>query len=103
MIAGDSPYVQQQFARRRRYPFPNQTEVYLAAPEDLVISKLRWHGESEKQRRDVLAILKVQQDALDYVYMYQWAAEFGLDEVLDELAIAAGVMALVTAQRTAFE
>lgn len=93
MIADDTPYAKQQFSRRRRYAFPNQVEVYLSAPKDLVISKLRWEmrSSSEKQQRDVLAILKVQQQALDYPYMYNWAEHFQLSQPLAALITAAGV------------
>jgi hypothetical protein len=93
MIADDSAYAQQQFARRRQYLFPNDAAVYLASPEDVIISKLRWglHSHSEKQQRDVLAIFKVQQGELDYPYLYQWAAEFGLSDLLEAMIIAAGV------------
>ena len=93
MIAEAGDYAAQQFARRRRYAFPDGVEVYLASPEDIVISKLRWglRSESEKQRRDVLAILKVQQGELDYGYLYRWAAEFELLALLEALTIAAGV------------
>lgn len=73
MIADEDTYTQQQFERRRRYAFPNVTEVYLASPEDVIISKLCWglRSESEKQRRDVLAILKVLQGELNYLYIYR--------------------------------
>lgn len=100
ILADESPYGEQQFARRRRFPFPNGAEVYLAAPEDIVVSKLRWglRSESEKQQRDVLAILKVQQDALDYQYMYCWVAEFELSHLLEQLVTAGGVRAIAAQQ-----
>ena len=80
ILADKDTFSQQQFERRRRYAFPGGTEVYLASPEDVIISKLRWglRSESEKQRRDVLAILKVLQGELDYGYIYHWANEFDL-------------------------
>lgn len=100
MISNDSDYANQQFMRRRLYPFPDQSEVYLASPEDIIVSKLRWglKSESEKQRRDVLAIFKVQQDALDYRYLYQWAAEFGLVQIIEDLVMASGVSAIAQSQ-----
>ncbi|MGC1308866.1 MAG: hypothetical protein WA885_16690 [Phormidesmis sp.] len=102
MLADDSTYSRQQFARRRQYLFPDEAEtaVYLAAPEDIVISKLRWglRSESEKQQRDVLAIFKVQQGELDYLYMRQWAAEFGLLPLLEQMITAAGVRGIADRQ-----
>lgn len=95
MLADDNAYTSQQFARRRQYSFPNKNEtpVYLASPEDIVISKLRWglRSESEKQQRDVIAILKVQQAELDYQYMHRWAVEFDLLPLLEQIVTAAGV------------
>ena len=93
MVAEGDFYSQQQFDRRRRFAFPGGTEVYLASPEDVVVSKLRWglRSGSEKQQRDVLAIFKVQQGELDYSYVYRWGAEFGLLEVLQDLTTQAGV------------
>ena len=100
ILADEDTYTQQQFERRRHYAFPNETEVYLASPEDVVISKLRWglRSESEKQRRDVLAILKVLQGELDYEYIYHWAAEFGLASIVQALAVDAGVQQLADSQ-----
>ena len=100
ILADSDAFNQQQFERRRRYAFPGGTDVYLASPEDVVISKLRWglRSESEKQRRDVLAILKVLQDKLDYEYVYRWANEFDLSDVVQTLAVEAGVKELADLQ-----
>lgn len=102
MLADDSAYARAQFSRRRQYSFPNENEtaVYLASPEDIVISKLRWglRSESEKQQRDVLAILKVQQGELDYQYIHYWAAEFDLSLLLEKIVTAAGVHSIADQQ-----
>jgi len=113
MLADETPYARMQFARRRKYAFPTSSSVgsledgvadsnvYVAAPEDVVISKLRWglRSDSEKQRRDILAILKVQQAALDYAYIRKWASEFELSEQMEELITAAGVRAIADASQ----
>ena len=92
MLADEDSFNQQQFERRRRFAFPNGTEVYIASPEDIVISKLRWGlRNSSEQQRDVLAIFKVQQGDLDYPYVYRWALEFGLLEIVQNLTTCAGV------------
>jgi hypothetical protein len=102
MIEEDSAYARAQFERRQQYSFPieDETEVWLASPEDIVISKLRWglRGESEKQQRDVLAILKVQQGELDYQYIYRWVAEFNLSQLFEDLTTAAGVQQIANQQ-----
>jgi hypothetical protein len=100
MIAEPDRYEQLKFARRRLSPFPDGTEVYLACPEDVVISKLRWgeRSQSEKQWRDVLGILKVQLGALDYEDMHTLAAEFEISEALERATVEAGVQAIASQQ-----
>ena len=100
ILADSNTFSRQQFKRRRRYAFPGGTEVYLASPEDVVVSKLHWglRSESQKQRRDVLAILKVLQGELDYNYIYRWTDEFGLSVVVHTLTIEAGVRELADSQ-----
>jgi hypothetical protein len=64
VLPDDNPYEQLKFQRRQLISLPNGTEVYLASPEDLVVNKLRWgqQSQSEKQWRDVLGVLKTQQE-----------------------------------------
>ncbi len=62
-------------------------QFYLASAEDVVLSKLEWYrlGDevSETQWRDVLGVLKVQQDALDRAYLDKWAVELGVADLLE--------------------
>jgi hypothetical protein len=53
---------------------------YVSSAEDTVLQKLRWRqtSQSEKQWRDVLGILKLQQTYLDDAYLDIWAARLGL-------------------------
>jgi hypothetical protein len=53
---------------------------YVSSAEDTVLQKLRWRqtSQSEKQWRDVLGILKLQQTDLDDAYLDTWAARLGL-------------------------
>lgn len=82
-----------QFERRQQYPLPDGTEVYLASPEDLVLNKIRWRqrSQSEKQWRDVLAVLKTQAEGLDYAYLQNWADRLGILTSLERARIEAGV------------
>ncbi|NMF86342.1 hypothetical protein [Nodosilinea sp. P-1105] len=100
VLADTSEYEQLKFARRRLIPLPHGPEVYVAAPEDIVVSKLRWGqtSQSEKQWRDVLGILKTQQDDLDYDYMHVWAASFNLSQQLEQAILAAGVRPIADQQ-----
>ena len=100
VLAEDSEYEQLKFQRRRLITLPNGTQVYLASPEDVVVNKLRWgqQSQSEKQWRDVLGVLKIQQDHLNYNYIHQWAAAFDLSEQLDQVTREAGVRTIADHQ-----
>jgi hypothetical protein len=100
VLADDNDYEQLKLQRRRRIPLPNGTEIYLVSPEDLVVNKLRWGqpSQSEKQWRDVLGVLKTQQEHLDYEYMHHWAEVFDLGSVLEQATLEAGVRAIADQQ-----
>lgn len=57
----------------------------VASAEDTVLAKLEWHklAPSDRQWRDVQAILRVQDDALDLAYLRRWAGELGLADLLE--------------------
>jgi hypothetical protein len=59
--------------------------VYTA--EDILLQKLRWYrlGQevSDRQWRDVLAIIAVQADALDLTYLRRAASPLGLSDLLE--------------------
>ena len=73
------------FARRQQINI-GAGEIWLASAEDVVLAKLDWFrkgGEvSEKQWRDVLGVLKVQGERLDFNYLEQMAGRFGLGNLL---------------------
>ena len=97
VIARDDDFAHIQFERKQQYPLPDGTEVYLVSPEDLVLNtvldKILWgqSSRSEKQWRDVLAILKTQGDGLDYAYLQTWAERLGILASLEQSRIEAGV------------
>jgi hypothetical protein len=61
--------------------------MYFASAEDTVLTTLEWYrlgGEtSERQWRDVIGVLRVQQDRLDISYMHQWAVALGVHDLLE--------------------
>ena len=60
--------------------------VSVASAEDVVISKLRWYrmgGEvSDRQWRDIVGVLAVQQGRLDVTYLRTWCENLGLLDLL---------------------
>jgi hypothetical protein len=84
IIAGQEEFERQKFTRRRALTIPDRGTFYLVSPEDLILHKLLWGRESrsEKQWRDVLGILKIQGNSLDFVYLRQWSENLGIDRSL---------------------
>ncbi|NJM66065.1 MAG: nucleotidyltransferase family protein [Acaryochloris sp. RU_4_1] len=93
MLAGISDFDHAQFNRRRAIEISGRGTLYLASPEDIILSKLRWGGQSqsEKQWRDVLGILKVQGQTLDFQYLDQQAETLELTNMLVQAMTEAGL------------
>jgi hypothetical protein len=85
-LASGRPFEVAQFQRAQVIAFPGEPGGMLrvASAEDTVLAKLEWYllSPSDRQWRDVQAILRVQDDALDQAYLRQWAAELGIAELL---------------------
>lgn len=66
---------------------------WVASREDMVLQKLMWGrgSQSEKQWRDVLGIIKLQAENLDYAYLVEWAESLDLVDALTEALAEAGV------------
>lgn len=73
-----SPWDQERLKRRVQLD-----DVWYCTPEDLILAKLRWAqgSDSERQRRDVLGVLKTSQVDLDY--LRRWATQLGLSSDLE--------------------
>jgi hypothetical protein len=89
------PFDRESFARRRPLSLGDPARSFqVDTPEDTVLHKLEWYragGEvSERQWGDAVGVLRVQAGALDLDYMRRWAAELGVDDLLERgLAAAA--------------
>ena len=90
------PFPQSEFRRRRSQVVrePDETLV-LPTPEDIILQKLRWYrltrNRSDKQWRDILGVMKLQGETLDFDYLWQWAESLQLTESLAKALTAAGL------------
>jgi hypothetical protein len=80
------PHDQMRFSRRKKTPFLD-TEVFVPAAEDVIVTKLRWskHGQRAKDVDDVRNVLRVQGTALDLSYVRHWCDQHGTRDLLDRL------------------
>ncbi|HEX5706928.1 MAG TPA: hypothetical protein VFX96_06515, partial [Pyrinomonadaceae bacterium] len=91
MLPADDDFSRRQFERRQQAALtPDATQtIWIAAPEDTILAKLRWHrrggGASERQLTDALGVLKVQGGNLDLDYMREWAGRMGVGDLLERL------------------
>jgi hypothetical protein len=92
VVAGTDEFERLNFERRRVIEFEG-IALYFASPEDVILNKLRWRQRSgsEKQWRDVLGVLKVQADNLDFDYLTQWAEKLCIADALNQALTDAGI------------
>ena len=92
-VAGGTPLDARQLARRLAVDLGDGRVCYVHPPEDILLQKLRWYrrgGEvSDRQWRDVAAIVRVQSQRLDREYLREGARILGVSDLLDR-ALAEG-------------
>ncbi len=91
----DTVFDRSKMQRRRLESIDEEgnTQFWLASPEDVILAKLLWRrqSQSEKQWRDVLGILKVQVETLNYSYLMEWAEQLLIAEQLNQALKEAGI------------
>jgi hypothetical protein len=93
MVPEKSAYNESRFERRRRLRPEPLWEADFAAPEDVILKKMQYYreGGSEKHVRDILGILRVSGDILDFDYLERWARSLGVNEIWERLRCSGGV------------
>ena len=83
LISRDTPWGREQMARRRKERLLGEWTAFVAAPEDIIISKMMYYAEggSEKHLRDISGILRAGSLKVDREYIERWARDLGLTEI----------------------
>ena len=86
-VAGGTPLDARQLARRLPVDLGDGRRLYVHPPEDILLQKLRWFrrgGEiSDRQWRDIAAIVRVQGRRLDRDYLRDGAGILGVSDLLE--------------------
>jgi len=87
-VAGADPFNAERLAHRQRaqiWPEP-PGELFVDTAEHIVLRKLEWYRRgdevSDRQWRDVVGVLRVQQGQLDEARMDHWAERLGVTDLL---------------------
>jgi Nucleotidyl transferase AbiEii toxin, Type IV TA system len=86
-LSSGRPFEVAQFQRAQVVEIPGEPggTLRVASAEDTVLAKLEWYrlAPSDRQWRDVQAILRVQSDLIDATYLRRWASELGVVALLE--------------------
>jgi len=86
-VAGGTPLDDRQLARRLAVELGDGRRLHVHPPEDILLQKLRWYrrgGEvSDRQWRDITAIVRVQGPRLDREYLRDGAGVLGVSDLLE--------------------
>jgi hypothetical protein len=85
-------FSQEEF--RRRQPANLQgISLFVASPEDIVLSKLEWSklAQSKRHIEDVAGVLKIRWESLNKPYLKRWVLELGLEAQWNDARRAAGI------------
>ena len=89
-IRKDTSFEKQLMSRRRALKLSDSLEKSFSviSPEDIILLKLQWYRDSglgsERQWDDVIGVLKVQSDKLDFEYLKKWAGILEVNELLEK-------------------
>jgi hypothetical protein len=88
-VLGEGLLDRMQIARRIRITIPGvERGIWVTSAEDQVLRKLDWYrntgNASERQWRDVVGILRVQGDVMQFGYLRETARELNLETLLDD-------------------
>ncbi len=85
-LLSDDAHDIERFNRRQKVRMFDH-DVMIATAEDAIIMKVRW-GRGAKRRKDlddVVKVIRVQQNRLDWAYIEAWCDRHGSRDLLEEL------------------
>lgn len=86
-------FEEQLLARRRHIRLPDSIEKSFSviSPEDIILLKLQWYRDggcvSERQWNDVLGVLRIQAETLDFEHLKKWANMLRIDKLLQKAIV----------------
>jgi len=93
-VKHDDPYARHEMRRRQRVDLGIGARIDVASAEDSVLQKLVWYrrgGEqSDRQWQDLLGVLKVRRQELEFDYLERWAADQEVADLLERALADAG-------------
>ena len=83
IVRKDRPFSASEFERREPVKLLG-VETAVATVEDTILAKLEWWtiGGSDRQLRDVDAMIRAHRGGLDLSYLIRWGAELGVSDQL---------------------
>jgi hypothetical protein len=83
VVAKDSDFERSRFTRVRNLEFSSTESVLFASPEDVILKKMQWFmkDNSDRHVRDILGILRVQKELIDFPYLESWLETLGVTNV----------------------
>ncbi|WP_019499845.1 hypothetical protein [Pseudanabaena sp. PCC 6802] len=96
-ILRNDAFSRSKMSRRLLYKSQDKTDAafYLCSAEDIILQKLVWlkmtRNESQKQWRDILGVMKLQGESLDFSYLWGWANTIGVTEPLQQALTESGL------------
>lgn len=96
-VLSNQPLAQIEMQRRQQLVITQNPDklAWIASAEDIILQKLIWYRlgnkVSDRQWRDVLGVLKVQADKLDFNYLAQWGETLQLEDLLAQALQEAGL------------
>lgn len=93
-ILKQRPFDLNQMERRISQVIGNAPEewAYFSTAEDIILAKLESYKagreKSEHQWRDILGVLNLQGDRLDFQYLHNWAGRMGIQDLLRRVLAA---------------